>query len=105
MGIRSTNGVNDHLKALEQKGYLERAELSSRAMRPIRSERLTDTLRKLDWDGHGWESVRTAVRVAAAYLEDRMPDAVDYGCGPATQAVEALRGREFGYPRSQGDDG
>ena len=26
MGIRSTNGVNDHLKALEKKGYLERED-------------------------------------------------------------------------------
>ena len=35
MGIRSTNGVNDHLKALERKGYLVREELKSRALRPI----------------------------------------------------------------------
>src|SRR5512136_3961 len=35
MGIRSTNGVNDHLKALEKKGYLEREDLKSRALRPI----------------------------------------------------------------------
>lgn len=35
MGIRSTNGVNDHLKALERKGYLIREELKSRALRPI----------------------------------------------------------------------
>jgi repressor LexA len=35
MGIRSTNGVNDHLKALERKGYLMREELKSRALRPI----------------------------------------------------------------------
>src|SRR5437868_5958392 len=34
-GIRSTNGVNDHLKALEKKGYLEREDLKSRALRPI----------------------------------------------------------------------
>lgn len=34
MGIRSTNGVNDHLKALERKGYLLRDELKSRTMRP-----------------------------------------------------------------------
>jgi len=34
MGIRSTNGVNDHLKALEKKGYLVRDELKSRALRP-----------------------------------------------------------------------
>ena len=35
MGIRSTNGVNDHLKALEKKGYLEREDLKSRALRPL----------------------------------------------------------------------
>ena len=28
-GIRSTNGVNDHLKALEKKGYLRRDDLKS----------------------------------------------------------------------------
>lgn len=34
-GIKSTNGVNDHLKALEKKGYLRREDLKSRAMCPI----------------------------------------------------------------------
>src|SRR5947208_6859230 len=34
-GIRSTNGVNDHLKALERKGYLLRGELKSRALSVI----------------------------------------------------------------------
>ncbi len=34
-GIRSTNGVNDHLKALERKGYLMRGELKSRALSVI----------------------------------------------------------------------
>ena len=34
-GIRSTNGVNDHLKALEKKGYLRREDLKSRALRPV----------------------------------------------------------------------
>jgi repressor LexA len=38
MGIRSTNGVNDHLKALERKGYLLREELKSRALRPVELE-------------------------------------------------------------------
>jgi repressor LexA len=37
LGIRSTNGVNDHLKALEKKGYLAREDLKSRALRPIGS--------------------------------------------------------------------
>jgi repressor LexA len=46
MGIRSTNGVNDHLRALERKGYLRREDMKSRALRlvddseePIPSER------------------------------------------------------------------
>ncbi|MCG8418160.1 MAG: transcriptional repressor LexA [Proteobacteria bacterium] len=34
-GIKSTNGVNDHLKALEKKGHLRREDLKSRAMRPV----------------------------------------------------------------------
>lgn len=33
MGINSTNGVNDHLKALERKGYIEREPLASRGIR------------------------------------------------------------------------
>jgi repressor LexA len=36
-GIRSTNGVNDHLRALEKKGYLQREDLKSRALRPVPS--------------------------------------------------------------------
>ncbi len=36
MGIRSTNGVNDHLKALEKKGFLAREDLKSRALRPLK---------------------------------------------------------------------
>jgi len=35
LGIRSTNAVNDHLKALERKGYLERREAKSRALVPV----------------------------------------------------------------------
>src|SRR6478736_2339567 len=33
--IKSTNGVNDHLKAREKKGHLRREDLKSRAMRPV----------------------------------------------------------------------
>lgn len=38
MGIRSTNGVNDHLRALERKGYLTREDMKSRALRPVKIE-------------------------------------------------------------------
>lgn len=37
LGIKSTNGVNDHLKALEKKGYLAREDAKSRALRPLRN--------------------------------------------------------------------
>ena len=48
LGIRSTNGVNDHLVALTKKGYLQRQDLKSRALRVMGSssepppERITD---------------------------------------------------------------
>ena len=38
-GIRSTNGVNDHLKALERKGYVARGELKSRALTVVEGGR------------------------------------------------------------------
>ncbi|MBI2895225.1 MAG: transcriptional repressor LexA [Deltaproteobacteria bacterium] len=41
MGIRSTNGVNDHLRALERKGYLKREDMKSRALRPTTGVRTT----------------------------------------------------------------
>ena len=35
LGIRSTNGVNDHLRALERKGYLTREDMKSRTLRLV----------------------------------------------------------------------
>jgi repressor LexA len=40
MDIRSTNGVNDHLKALEKKGYLNRGEQQSRSLVPTKRARM-----------------------------------------------------------------
>lgn len=48
MGIRSTNGVNDHLRALERKGYLTREDMKSRALRPTTTH---DVAQQLDLDG------------------------------------------------------
>jgi repressor LexA len=39
LDIRSTNGVNDHLKALERKGYVSRDAAKSRAVIPTTSAR------------------------------------------------------------------
>ncbi|TNF25293.1 MAG: repressor LexA [Deltaproteobacteria bacterium] len=38
LGIRSTNGVNDHLKALERKGYISRDGAKSRTLVPVDSQ-------------------------------------------------------------------
>jgi repressor LexA len=46
-GIRSTNGVNDHLKALERKGALRRSESKSRALVPAEPAGATDAGRAL----------------------------------------------------------
>lgn len=35
LGIKSTNGVNDNLKALERKGYIEREAGLSRSLRVV----------------------------------------------------------------------
>lgn len=40
MSIASTNGVNDHLKALERKGYLTRGEQQSRSLVPTKRARM-----------------------------------------------------------------
>src|SRR5262249_16052682 len=47
-GIRSTNGVNDHLKALERKGYLMRGELKSRALSVIEGARMPRLGKRLE---------------------------------------------------------
>jgi repressor LexA len=49
MGIRSTNGVNDHLRALERKGYLTREDMKSRALRPTSLDKvgLPDAMQEL----------------------------------------------------------
>ncbi|MCU0661681.1 MAG: transcriptional repressor LexA [Myxococcota bacterium] len=49
MGIRSTNGVNDHLRALERKGYLKREDMKSRALRPVGMDPVVaDTSRSIE---------------------------------------------------------
>jgi len=56
LGIRSTNGVNDHLRALERKGYLTREDMKSRTLRP--------TTATLDIVGRGAASSSWAARAA-----------------------------------------
>lgn len=53
MGIRSTNGVNDHLRALERKGYLRREDMKSRALRLVgeNTESIPDDSSLMDLNG------------------------------------------------------
>src|SRR5258706_12557648 len=63
MGIRSTNGVNDHLRALERKGYLTREDMKSRALRPCDAESLPASVPAND--DEGMVEIQVLGRVAA----------------------------------------
>ena len=52
LGIRSTNGVADHLKALKRKGYLNHEERKSRALTPVKPGKTT-VVRAIGSQGRG----------------------------------------------------
>ncbi|HEX2670630.1 MAG TPA: transcriptional repressor LexA [Polyangiaceae bacterium] len=62
MGIRSTNGVNDHLRALERKGYLRREDMKSRALKLVSGGESSTPVKVPDDD---LVEVRVLGRVAA----------------------------------------
>src|SRR5215204_5620100 len=73
MGIRSTNGVNDHLRALERKGYLTREDMKSRALKLV-EDQLETPASKQSTDDDLIE-VRVLGRVAAGlplYAEENV---------------------------------
>jgi len=75
MGIRSTNGVNDHLRALERKGYLTREDMKSRALKLV-EDQLAAPPKHTDDD---LIEVRVLGRVAAGlplYAEENVIDTV-----------------------------
>ena len=77
MGIRSTNGVNDHLRALERKGYLTREDMKSRALKLVEDQDAAPAA-KLNADDDLIE-VRVLGRVAAGlplYAEENVIDTV-----------------------------
>jgi repressor LexA len=80
MGIRSTNGVNDHLRALERKGYLTREDMKSRALKLVEDQLSlpTSAPSKLNAEEDLIE-VRVLGRVAAGlplYAEENVIDTV-----------------------------
>jgi repressor LexA len=87
MGIRSTNGVNDHLRALERKGYLTRKDMKSRTLRPTAAvERLlkSSSIRPLDAEGEdddiGGDLIEIPIlgRVAAGALQEAIEQPSDH---------------------------
>src|SRR5688500_13588628 len=68
LGIKSTNGVNDHLRALERKGFLTREDMKSRTLRPVdmgpKSTRPRNAGGHQD-DGDGTVEIAILGRVAA----------------------------------------
>ena len=95
MDIRSTNGVNDHLKALERKGYLNRGEQQSRSLVPTKRARLLLGLgAKKD---NGMVEVPLLGKVAAGaplLAQEHMEDSVridSFLVGGAGREVFALR--------------
>ena len=86
LGIRSTNGVNDHLRALERKGYLTREDMKSRTLRP--------TPQTLTLVGKV-APVRSSLGVSASFEDDASAnDMIDIpiigrvAAGPLTHAME-----------------
>ena len=65
MDIRSTNGVNDHLKALERKGFLTRGEQQSRSLVPTKRARMVLGLGTRKVSDNGMIDVPLLGRVAA----------------------------------------
>ena len=95
MGIRSTNGVNDHLKALEKKGYISREKSS-------KSRAITVSSPKLEKFDPEIEEAMVAVpvlgRVAAGVpvlSEENFEDTIHLGQSllPSSGKIFALRVR------------
>jgi repressor LexA len=81
MGIRSTNGVNDHLRALERKGYLTREDMKSRALRPtnLAANSLADDVSAEPANDIDLVEIRVLGRVAAGlplFAEEHVVDTV-----------------------------
>jgi repressor LexA len=68
MGIRSTNGVNDHLRALERKGYLTREDMKSRALRPLNPPKANGVSHEMDGSANGVTADDLASGAAAGGL-------------------------------------
>ena len=97
MDIRSTNGVNDHLKALERKGFLTRGEQQSRSLVPTKRARMVLGLGTRKVSDNGMIDVPLLGRVAAGapiLAQENIEDTVridSFLLGGSGKEVFALR--------------
>ena len=82
MSIRSTNGVNDHLLALERKGFITRADLVSRGIRPVEprtEDESVDRLEPFRCDIHLRYASRELADIANVLTDEGVPACKDDG--------------------------
>ncbi len=84
LDIRSTNGVNDHLKALERKGFLSRDPVKSRALIPTQRAR-----QAVGGRGGGSNVISLATRMPAARPGARLVEIPIVGRVAAGQPILA----------------
>ncbi|HWA75586.1 MAG TPA: transcriptional repressor LexA [Polyangiaceae bacterium] len=99
MGIRSTNGVNDHLRALERKGYLRREDMKSRALKLMEDSVPANSPNGAN-DGDDLVEVRVLGRVAAGlplFADENVIDTIH------VDRMMVRGGREVFGLRVQGD--
>jgi len=102
MGIRSTNGVNDHLNALERKGYLLRTDGLARGLRlastpflgPRREPAQEDDLASLVAENRALRQLvlKALNTVRAARLPDVEDWRIDQAVSEVSRDLAALRG-------------
>jgi repressor LexA len=93
LGIRSTNGVTDHLKALQRKGVLSRTESKSRACVPVQPPQATPSRRPGAPVEQGWGR-RTADRLTPVELVDDSVSVPVRGRIAAGAPIAAIDSRE-----------
>lgn len=71
--IRSTNGVNDHLRALEKKGRIRRQPMISRGIQVVHEEEPAQYRIEVfvELRGETWDELRAAMDRAADYFAER----------------------------------
>ncbi|MBA2542418.1 MAG: transcriptional repressor LexA [Deltaproteobacteria bacterium] len=88
--IRSTNGVNDHLKALEKKGHLRREDLKSRAMRPVFPDGNGEMVALHPSSSGQWPRHTGNVEVPSAFSDEDMAEIPILGRVAAGQPILAV---------------